>query len=1085
MKKKSAYLLNGAMLLVTFSLIAIVITAILQSKKANQIAEQISKSTDFLFQSEHVLAIVVDNETGARGYVLTGKETFLEPLIKSKENIYPELGKLKKMLDTSRKKHHLFDSLSLYIQKRLQFSDDQINQRKNKGLTDLASLTISEEGKLYTDKIRLIIDNLQNEEKDSLTQYQQQSNIAQKSLNNFIITLVTALFILLFGLAMLIRRNISDQTKIVSVNRQLSMQLLEDVKKKSSDLENVLNRISDAFVAFDNNWNYIYVNKKAEEIIHFPASELIGKNVWKLFPEVVGSKFYHLYLQALSTQQYRFIEDYYKDDKGYDMWVENHIYPSPEGISIFFKNVTERKKHEQTLEQNALFINSLINSTPDVIYIYDILEHRNIYVNKGIQINLGYTDEEIQHMGNTLLSTLLHPDDLSNYLKYTVPKYSTLKDGELLATEYRMKHKEGNWCWISSKESIYLRNEDGSPKQIFGSARNITESKNVQIELEFSKEVLETAEEQAGLGSWSFDVETGKLYWSKQMFRLFGFAESNTPPLFADYMDKIHPDDRNIILDRYNSLITGEVPASKIYRSNPAVMPLRYFSPSLRVIKENAGKVVKMLGIVVDVTEQVLAEKEIENRAVQLKTLSDNLPGTMIYQLVMDPDGHRHFVYVSKSVESLTGYSFKQVIDNPSILYNLIYEEDRELFNKAEEESIKNMTVFNVEVRGNGKHGKTRWLNIRSMPRRLGDGSVIWDGVHTDITERKNTENEIVESEKRYRNTLDKMLEGIQIISYDWKYLYLNNAACKQGAHTKEELLGHTMMEKYPGIEKTELFTVLKKCMEERTQQFMLNNFAYPDGHSAWFELSIQPVPEGLFILSIDVTERKKAQYEIQNVNKELHELSAHLETVREEERMEIARDIHDELGQQLTGLKLGIEWVSLKIPENDELLREKTKEIIAQTKSIIQAVRRISANLRPSMLDDLGLAAALEWQSQETEKRYGIVVQFETTLNIDLPMKITNSLFRIYQETLTNAVRHSEASLINSLLHIKENNIILQIEDNGKGFDLNKKTDKKSFGLLGIKERAYSIGGICNIKSLPGKGTTIEVIVPLIKGDN
>ena len=124
------------------------------------------------------------------------------------------------------------------------------------------------------------------------------------------------------------------------------------------------------------------------------------------------------------------------------------------------------------------------------------------------------------------------------------------------------------------------------------------------------------------------------------------------------------------------------------------------------------------------------------------------------------------------------------------------------------------------------------------------------------VVERKKAEKRLARLETRYRGTLDNMLEGCQIIGFDWRYLYLNGAASGHGRSAKEELLGHTMMEMYPGIEDTEMFTHLRHCMEERLPHTMENEFTFPDGATGWFELSIEPVPEGVLVLSQDITER-------------------------------------------------------------------------------------------------------------------------------------------------------------------------------------------------------------------------------------
>jgi len=144
-----------------------------------------------------------------------------------------------------------------------------------------------------------------------------------------------------------------------------------------------------------------------------------------------------------------------------------------------------------------------------------------------------------------------------------------------------------------------------------------------------------------------------------------------------------------------------------------------------------------------------------------------------------------------------------------------------------------------------------------------------------DITERKRADMARRETEERYRRTLDSMLEGGQIIGFDWRYLYLNDTAVMQARLPREELLGHTMMEKYPGIENTPVFGRLKACMEERRPARMENEFTFPDGTQGWFELSIQPAPEGVFVLSIDVTEHKRLEQELNRYRRRLEDVVA------------------------------------------------------------------------------------------------------------------------------------------------------------------------------------------------------------------
>lgn len=230
-----------------------------------------------------------------------------------------------------------------------------------------------------------------------------------------------------------------------------------------------------------------------------------------------------------------------------------------------------------------------------------------------------------------------------------------------------------------------------------------------------------------------------------------------------------------------------------------------------------------------------------------------------------------------------------------------------------------------------------------------------------------------------------------------------------------------------------------------------------------------------------DITERKKAAEEIRVNSELLRELYNNSQNIREEERAYIAREIHDELGQQLTGLKMDIFWIKRKLNSEDPLMKEKITGTIELLDQTIKTVRKISTELRPSILDDLGLIAAMEWQSEEFGKRSGLIVNFSCNLdesNLKPESKIT--VFRIYQEILTNIARHAEATIVNTSVNIKNNQLFLSVDDNGNGFDVDTLIHKKTLGIKGIKERAKQIGGTYEIKSMTGNDTSVLVSIPV-----
>jgi len=236
----------------------------------------------------------------------------------------------------------------------------------------------------------------------------------------------------------------------------------------------------------------------------------------------------------------------------------------------------------------------------------------------------------------------------------------------------------------------------------------------------------------------------------------------------------------------------------------------------------------------------------------------------------------------------------------------------------------------------------------------------------------------------------------------------------------------------------------------------------------------------GHFGIQRDVTDRYQESEQIRVSREQLRALASRLQAVREEERTGIAREIHDELGQALTGLKLDISWMKGRLPKNHEVLAHCTS-IIERIDQTLNTVRRIATELRPSVLDQLGLEAALEWQAQEFMSRTGIEVGTEIATNGEtLPDDLGSSAFRILQESLTNVARHSQATYVTIRLTQTPDLLVLEVTDNGIGADGSCLDGTTSLGVIGMRERALACGGEFNINGHPDRGTTVTLRVPL-----
>jgi len=216
----------------------------------------------------------------------------------------------------------------------------------------------------------------------------------------------------------------------------------------------------------------------------------------------------------------------------------------------------------------------------------------------------------------------------------------------------------------------------------------------------------------------------------------------------------------------------------------------------------------------------------------------------------------------------------------------------------------------------------------------------------------------------------------------------------------------------------------------------------------------------------------------------QLRKLSKHLQSIREDERKIIAQEIHDELGQALTALKLDLSFCNNQLPDTKETKKIKKGKFPAMLRLIdetIKDTRRISTKLRPSILDDLGLIPALEWQLQEFQKRTKINCEKKLSdKNINIEKNLSTAIFRIFQETLTNIVRHAKAKKVKVSLSKRKGELLLKVEDDGIGIGNKNINGRESLGLLGMKERAIAFGGELLINSSNGKGTIVNAKFPV-----
>jgi len=359
-----------------------------------------------------------------------------------------------------------------------------------------------------------------------------------------------------------------------------------------------------------------------------------------------------------------------------------------------------------------------------------------------------------------------------------------------------------------------------------------------------------------------------------------------------------------------------------------------------------------------------------------------------------------------------------------------------------------------------------------------------------DVTERNCITKALQEREEKFRNISEQLPIPICVFSDKGETRFLNNAFTDTFGYTKEDIPTRKewLTKAYPDDNLRNQVIANREWATKRTLGNTRSTYitqyevTCKDGTTKIIEFFVSIGNKNVYVVANDITGKVMIEQELKQSHKQLRELSSYLENIREEERKHISREIHDELGQQLTLLKLDLLQMSKKLkPEEDELI-EKMKQADQLLVDTMRSMRKIATQLRPSILDNLGLVSALEWHSREFEKNFGIHCIFESLLSEpQFETKQSNALFRIYQEALTNIARHANATQVDAVLSQEENRFVLEIRDNGKGFRMEDMANKKTLGLKGMQERALMIDGEFKIESTPGRGTYIQISIPIL----
>ncbi len=994
------------------------------------------------------------------------------------------------------------------------------------------------------------------------------------------IVLLGLLGFLLSVLGGLFVYHVADRPKKL---KELVLYSTRELRTSENNYRSLIERVSDGFVSLDKNWVFTYVNKKAGELLGRDQHSLIGKNIWKEFPKTIDYPFFHAYHKAMKTQVYQYLEEYYEH---LDRWYENHIYPSEDGLTVFFNDVTGINQVTKALKENEEKYRSLIKQASDGIVITD-LGGNIIEVNESIQNMIGFTDKEMlgHHLNeflpeedlkiiplrinelmqgrgllyerklvrkdgtkidvevnskmassHTLIGFLRDITERKKYEKtllYQARLLDSVSDAitslnidhnivswnvaceelygftseevlgkripDLVTFEYsgttntevfKQVYAEGRWkgefnfIHPKTKNKVHLlscinilKDKENVLTGFIITSNDITKRKIADEALKESKEHFELIAEVTNDAVWDHDFEMNETWGNNKLYNLYGLTIVKDKINLEMFFEHIHPADRNGVEERFKLALVEKVTSvTEVFRFRTNAGTYKTFLDRAYIKYDKAGAPLRILGAMQDITENGEAQRAIFKSEEKFRTIIEQASDGIFVA-----DENSYFVDVNSAGCKMTGYTVAELQKIRFADLILISVEDIERLPIQITSMDAGGSIIN-ECRLMRKDGTI--IDVEISAKKLLDGR--YQSFARDITERKKVAEKLKQSEQKYKllfynNPLPMWMTTIP----DLDIIDVNETAIKQYGYSREEFLKLNAKDMRPQEDVAHFLSEVKK-MKPGINNTRSWRHKRKDGSIVYVEIySHEIFYEGQRVwlgLSHDVTEKYHAKALLEKSYEDIRQLAGNLQSIREDERTNIAREIHDELGQQLTALKMDLHWLGRKINSSDDEVNNKMKESIDLINATITSVRKIATDLRPSILDDLGLLAALEWQGEEFEKRSGTKVKFINNAGeIRLSSQVATGIFRIYQELLTNIARHANATQVTATLDKDFQWIYFNVQDNGVGFNLDTIKKKKTLGLLGIKERTLLLGGTYEFKSKPGEGSVTTISVPLI----
>lgn len=814
------------------------------------------------------------------------------------------------------------------------------------------------------------------------------------------------------------------------------------------------------------------LNPNTAQIGGIKAEDYIGKYLKDVSPQTFERGTDKIYAEVLRDNKPRdFGEVRNSDPRVPAEWFAAKMFPLPQNrVAVTLEDISARKKVQEALDQQKQLYETLLQAQSDVGDGVAITEgSRIIYANDALAKIYGYPKEEILAMAS--LFELVAPEERARLME--LQQQRAQGGGTPGRGETVILRKDGEHVPI---EYVVQTIEVSGRQQSISISRDISERRQAEEALARQKDLYDSLlKAQSDLGDGvALTQGTRIVYANEALSRIYGYSQDELLAM-PSFLDVVVPEDRTRLTDRLRQRLGGQDTSDQnettIIRKDGRRVEIEY---ALKLLRSKDG--VQVFSIIRDITSRKQAQESLRVSEERFRLLFEAIKDYAIVSI--DPKGM--VLSWNEGAERIFGYRAEEMLGQS---FSRVFppQDARDGKLEIELQIATELSRFEEEDTRIRKDGSPFIAHV--ITTALYDSSGKLTGfvrITRDITARKR-------AEEKFKGLLESAPDAMFIVDSQGKIQIVNSQAEILFGYPREELFGQTIEMLIPKrfrgkhlAHRTDYFSDPKT----RTMGVGLELYGLrKDQREFPVDISLSPLETEEGILTItavrDTTERKRAEDLLRRSETRLRALTNRLVETQENERRHIARELHDEFGQMLTGLKMNLETLEQSTNDaNENVVEAKTLVI-----ELVEKVRSLSRDLRPSILDDLGLLPALLSLIERFTTHTKILVDFKQHgLNDQrFPSKIEITIYRIVQEALTNIARYAHVNEASVWIQVERDRIQLEIADQGTGFDVESVSAAGvSNGLVGMSERALSVGAVLTIKSTPGGGTRLSAQIPL-----